>query len=537
MIEDVELIRRFREQGSDEAFAQIVDRYVNMVYSVAFRQLGESEHLARDVCQDVFVSLARKIETLRPEVILSGWLYRSTLFAAKDLRRREQRRRKRETLAMLEFDSNEGDYVNWESVRPALDEAICNLAEKDRDAVCMRYFQNLSYAKIGEQLNLTENASRMRVERALEKLNGLLSRKKTGITVVALAAALGGQSALAAPAGLSAIVSQVATASLVSGTGGSAIGVVINFMNTSKLTTAVAVLISSVSVGVALYQTQELEAAKFELSTRVSYEVLNTNEGEDLNALRSRLAGLDVTLSQLSLPATVADSSHGFSIEEFEDELEEWTMKVDRIAAYLELNESFWIPELELLTLEDWLDGAKHAILHNEADFRRSLSHLRSAAKHKLLPVIKKALDAYTKNNDGKFPTDAMDLLEYADATLDPAILKRYYVSQAGDHPFIGHVSGESVLIEDGSVDPVWDTQFYVSERGILGHRYMPDLRLSINVMKAMSAFRAESNRDANSLEDLASYFDSEEGIEIRADVFEAMTNNPDVFLDQEKGK
>jgi DNA-directed RNA polymerase specialized sigma24 family protein len=93
---DAELLRRYTDTGSQEAFAELVQRHLTFVYAAALRQVGGSAHRAEDVTQAVFVALARKADSLarRPELV--GWLYTSTHFAAAKLKRAEQRRQTHE---------------------------------------------------------------------------------------------------------------------------------------------------------------------------------------------------------------------------------------------------------------------------------------------------------------------------------------------------------------------------------------------------------------------------------------------------------
>jgi len=66
--------------------------------------------------------------------------------------------------------------LDWEKLRPVLDAAMHELKEADREAILLRYFENRQFAEVGAKLGLNENAARMRVERALEKLRTILGR-------------------------------------------------------------------------------------------------------------------------------------------------------------------------------------------------------------------------------------------------------------------------------------------------------------------------------------------------------------------------
>src|SRR5215469_9479240 len=93
--EDMELLRRYAQKNCEGAFATLVTRHVNMVYSVALRKTGNA-HAAEDVTQAVFVILARKAGRLNTNTILSGWLYRTTQLTAANFLRTEIRRARRE---------------------------------------------------------------------------------------------------------------------------------------------------------------------------------------------------------------------------------------------------------------------------------------------------------------------------------------------------------------------------------------------------------------------------------------------------------
>src|SRR5665213_2223406 len=183
MTPDPELLARFARTNSEDAFAELVKRHVNLVFSAALRQVNGDEHLAKDVAQTVFTDLARKADSLARRESLTGWLYTSAHFAAAKIVRTENRRRDREEKFMREPTSKTAPEADWEKLRPTLDDAMHELKETDREAVLLRYFENRSFAEVGAKLGLNENAARMRVERALEKLHAHLTKR--GVTTAA----------------------------------------------------------------------------------------------------------------------------------------------------------------------------------------------------------------------------------------------------------------------------------------------------------------------------------------------------------------
>src|SRR5712675_1491643 len=140
---DDELLQRYAESRCEASFAELVKRYVDLVYSAALRQTGGDAHLAHDVTQSVFIDLARKAGSLSERPVLAGWLYTSAHFAAAKIVRTEQRWRAREQQAnsMREISDETAVDARWEEVRPVIDEAMHELNQSERDAVLLRYFE------------------------------------------------------------------------------------------------------------------------------------------------------------------------------------------------------------------------------------------------------------------------------------------------------------------------------------------------------------------------------------------------------------
>ena len=199
-MDDWELLQEFRVRNSEAAFGALVSQYVGLVYSSALRQVGQKE-MAKEVTQAVFALLARKAGSIGRNVLLAGWLFRTTRFVASRAMRTEARRkvREREAIAMQELSTAD---ETWRAIGPLLDEALDNLSAVDRDAVLARFMDDKSLRETGAALGITEDAAKKRVARGLEKLRAFFQRRGFAASSVALAAALSEQLAGAAPPGL-----------------------------------------------------------------------------------------------------------------------------------------------------------------------------------------------------------------------------------------------------------------------------------------------------------------------------------------------
>ncbi len=208
--DDMALLREYAQSRSDDAFAELVSRRVNFVHSAALRQVGDP-NLAEEVTQAVFLILAQKAGKISEKTILTGWLFKTTRFAALAQLRAEAKRRQREQEAQMqtELQSSAADEV-WNEVSPHLDEGLAALGEKDRQAVLLRFCENKSFAEVGGVLQSGEDTARKRVERALEKLRKFFTKRGVVLTTAIIAGAISANSVQAAPAGMATTIAATA---------------------------------------------------------------------------------------------------------------------------------------------------------------------------------------------------------------------------------------------------------------------------------------------------------------------------------------
>jgi len=254
MTHDIELLRRYAENGSEEAFTELVGRHIDFVYAAAFRQT-RSTHRAEDIAQIVFTDLARKAGGLTRRAELLGWLYISTHYAATAVIRSEARRAVREQEAQLSQDisADPDGATDWQPLHAILDGALRDLNEVDRTVILLRYFKSRSFADIGAALRLTEEAARKRADRALEKLRPLLARRGVTSTTAALMMALASQAGVAAPAGLAVTVTGSALTGA-TGAGATAAMSFLNFMSATKTASGIATIVTLLAIASAGYQ-------------------------------------------------------------------------------------------------------------------------------------------------------------------------------------------------------------------------------------------------------------------------------------------
>ncbi len=283
MTDSRKLLADYVRNGSDAAFLELVTRYVDLVYPTALRLVAGDSHRAKDVAQTVFVDLARKARALSNDVMLGGWLHRHTFFVATTLLRGERRRQFRERQAVEMYALRNDSEADFSLLAPILDEAVNELSEPDRTAILLRFFEKYDFQSVGRALGANEDAARMRVTRALEKLEVLLKRKGVTARAAGLGLALSANAVQAAPAGLTVAISTAAFA----GTTATMATHTMNLINTKTIVALVATALVAGTGTHLLHQREAINLRREDQNLMARAQALTAERDSALAAARA----------------------------------------------------------------------------------------------------------------------------------------------------------------------------------------------------------------------------------------------------------
>jgi len=179
------LLAEYRSKGTAAAFAELVRRHRDFVYCVCLRELGQA-HLAEDATQAAFLVLARRASTIRTGIPLRSWLFSVARLCARDVRKREMRQ-----IALAQSQQSDGISAQLpNSLGDDLNEALARLQPTDRELVLRKFVDGASFAEAGQDLGISEEAARKRVNRTLLKLRQSLAHLGNASTVTSVIAIL-----------------------------------------------------------------------------------------------------------------------------------------------------------------------------------------------------------------------------------------------------------------------------------------------------------------------------------------------------------
>jgi RNA polymerase sigma factor (sigma-70 family) len=286
---DAELLSRYAAERSEAAFAELTRRHLDLVYSAALRMMNGDAHSAQDITQQVFTELAALAPRLSRHPALVGWLYTATRRMALRAHRTERRRKAREQEAqtMHELLQDDSPAADWSRLSPVIEDAVHELCEKDRIAILLRFFQNKSFQEVGAELSLTENAARMRLDRAVDKLRRKLVRRSITTTTAGLAAVVPANAVHMAPAGLAASVSAVAMAGCA--LDASSLFAITKTITMTTMQKTIAATTLAVAVGTGIYAVRQASQLRERLQTLQQKQAPLVAQVQELQQQRGQL--------------------------------------------------------------------------------------------------------------------------------------------------------------------------------------------------------------------------------------------------------
>jgi RNA polymerase sigma factor (sigma-70 family) len=439
MSDDMTLVHEYAQSNSEQAFATLVSRHVNLVYSVALRQVRDP-HLAEEITQAVFIILARKAKALSPKTILSGWLCRTARYVSANTLRIQRRRQFREQESQMQSILNESESDVWNQIAPLLDEALNCLGEKEHDAVVLRFFEGKGLKQVGASLGMHEDAARMRVNRGLEKLRTFFTKRGVTLSASAIAGAVSVNSVQAAPAGLAVAI----TADALSGTAITTTAVIAATkavaMTTLQKTVITAVFTAAVGTGI--YEARQATNARAEVQTLQQQQAPLTEQIQQLRherdeaknrlmALTDEIAKVKGNTSELlklrGLVARLRGETSQINDPSVQNALA-WAVKKEKLQKLFEEKPDQRIPDMRLLTDIDWLNLAKDLDLDSEALRSFAIHQVRFNAKLRSASIISEALRKFIEANNGDWPSDVSQLKSFFDQPIEDEILQRYRI-------------------------------------------------------------------------------------------------------------
>ncbi len=186
---DVQLMLRVKE-GDQEAFAQLVETYQNRLIGVFAHMLHDQE-TAEDLAQEAFLRVYRSRDRYQPTAKFSTWLFRIANNLASNSRR-NRGRRKEVPLEVRDSDSMSNRpeehllaeksgmmptrQADKRELQDVVRQALETLNERQRMAVLLHKFEGMSYADIGQAMEMTVPAVKSLLSRARENLREALEQ-------------------------------------------------------------------------------------------------------------------------------------------------------------------------------------------------------------------------------------------------------------------------------------------------------------------------------------------------------------------------
>jgi len=159
------------QRGEDSAFAELVDRYKNLVYAMIYRMMTDRTQV-EDLAQDVFLKVHRGLPYFRGEARLSTWIYR--IVANVCVQARSNRRPMTSSTDVAEPASSDGAFADLE-LRDRIEKAMAKLPDNYRFLIAAHYLKGVQYEALAESLNIPLGTVKTHLFRAKRQLRELMS--------------------------------------------------------------------------------------------------------------------------------------------------------------------------------------------------------------------------------------------------------------------------------------------------------------------------------------------------------------------------
>jgi RNA polymerase sigma-70 factor (ECF subfamily) len=226
--EDAEFVAELRA-GSEQAFARLIDRYHQPLYSLIARSLQDPAD-ASDITQEVFIKVFRNIHSFHGEASLRTWLYRIALREASNQRRWWSRHKRQEVAidapgcasgdgdgsddsysigaTLADGGDSPFDYAAQAEVRERVEAALHEVPEAFRTVVVLREIEGFAYEEIAEILQVNLGTVKSRLTRGRAVLRDLLAPASHSTPAAPVHRRVGGLGGLGAGSLLGAEVSR-----------------------------------------------------------------------------------------------------------------------------------------------------------------------------------------------------------------------------------------------------------------------------------------------------------------------------------------
>lgn len=168
-----QVLVRAVQQGDEDAFGALVDRYLESAYATALSVLRNA-HDAEDAVQSAFIRALERIDQLKPGSPFGPWFYRVLRSTCLNLRRREALRSHEEIPVSAAGGRNPERDLQDALTRERVMLALSELPEMQRLAITLYDLEGYSHQEIGEILGIAVGTSRAHVHHARRALRKLL---------------------------------------------------------------------------------------------------------------------------------------------------------------------------------------------------------------------------------------------------------------------------------------------------------------------------------------------------------------------------